>query len=178
MLNRRILLTGASALTALVATSGCTAKPKPEVKAIFQNIYDEMVSQSPMLATTLGLDKDKLAGLKSKLDPSTPEERARILAFYEKSLAALKTIDRNDLTGMDRINYDAVLWDISLTTEGYKTYKFGDGGTYWGPYPISQLTGAYQYVPDFLDSQHSIETKADAEAFLSRLGEYAVVLDQ
>ena len=33
-------------------------------------------------------------------------------------------------------------------------------------------------MPDFLDSQHSIETKADADAYLSRLEAFAVALDQ
>ncbi|MDV6332704.1 DUF885 family protein [Asticcacaulis sp. 201] len=182
MMNRRNMLAGATALTAIAATSACSTKPKTDLpaklNATFQSMYDETVANSPMLATSLGLDKGKLAGLKSKLDPATPEERARLTAYYEKSAAALKAIDRTKLTGMDRINYDAVLWDTETTLEGYKSSKFGDGGTYWGPYPITQLTGQYQYVPDFLDSQHSVETKDDADAYLSRLSQYATVLDQ
>ncbi|MGN6207625.1 DUF885 domain-containing protein [Asticcacaulis sp.] len=179
MINRRNLLAGGSALAA-VAVTACS---KPAAKAadlntLFQSMYDETVANSPMLATSLGLDKDKLVPLKSKLDPATPEERARLTAYYEKSATALKAIDRKTLSGMDRINYDTVLWDTETTLEGYKSFKFGDGGTYWGPYPITQLTGSYQYVPDFLDSQHSIETKDDADAYLSRLNQYAQLLDQ
>ena len=179
MINRRNLLAGGSALAA-VAVTACS---KPVAKAadlntLFQSIYDEQVANSPMLATSLGLDKGKLAGLKSKIDPATPEERARLAAFYDTSVTKLKAIDRATLSGMDRINYDTVLWDFSLQSEGYKNYKFGDGGTYWGPYPITQLTGSYQSVPDFLDSQHAIETKDDADAYLSRLDQYAQVLDQ
>ena len=177
VMNRRTLLAGATALTA----AACTPTPKgpdTNLAALFQSIYDEQVANSPGLATSLGLDKDKLAGLKSRLDPSTPEERTRITAFYDKSVTALKAIDRSKLTGMDRINYDTVLWDFGNTLQGYKTYAYGDGGTYWGPYPLTQLTGAYQSIPDFLDSQHSIETKADADAYLSRLADYASVLDQ
>jgi uncharacterized protein (DUF885 family) len=33
-------------------------------------------------------------------------------------------------------------------------------------------------VPDFLDSQHSIATAADAEAYLSRLAQFATVMDE
>ena len=181
MMNRRMLLAGASALTVSGMTA-CTppkpAGPDPKLAALLQSIYDEQLENSPGLATSLGLDKGKLAGLKSKLDPSTPEERARVTAFYDKSVTALKGIDRSKLTGMDRINYDTVLWDFDNTLKGYKSYQFGDGGTYWGPYPLTQLTGAYQSIPDFLDSQHSIETKDDADAYMSRLADYAVVLDQ
>ena len=42
---------------------------------------------------------------------------------------------------------------------------------------ISQLTGSYQSVPDFLDSQHKIETRADAEAYVSRLEAFARNVD-
>ena len=43
---------------------------------------------------------------------------------------------------------------------------------------MSQLTGSYQEVPTFLDSQHKIENREDAEAYLARLQAFAVVLDQ
>jgi uncharacterized protein (DUF885 family) len=41
------------------------------------------------------------------------------------------------------------------------------------PYVVTQLTGAYQSTPDFLASQHPIESAADAEAYLSRLEAFA-----
>ena len=178
MINRRMLLAGASALTVTACVAPKPAGPDTTLAALFQSIYDEQLASSAQLATSLGLDKGKLAGLKSRLDPSTPEERARVTAFYDKSVTSLQAVDRTKLTGMDRINYDTVLWDFSNTLKGYKTYAFGDGGTYWGPYPLTQLTGAYQSVPDFLDSQHTIATKDDADAYMARLADYAVVLDQ
>ena len=45
------------------------------------------------------------------------------------------------------------------------------------PYVLSQLTGSYQSVPDFLDSQHKIETRADAEAYVARLEAFARNID-
>jgi len=38
--------------------------------------------------------------------------------------------------------------------------------------------GAYSAVPDFLDTQHSIETAADAEAYLARMSAFAAAMDQ
>ena len=51
------------------------------------------------------------------------------------------------------------------------TQRFDFGGSAFSrsPYVVSQLTGAYQNVPDFLDTKHRIETKDDADAYLSRL---------
>ena len=57
--------------------------------------------------------------------------------------------------------------------------KFDFGGQAFGPSPyvVSQLTGAYQSVPDFLDTKHPIETKEDADAYLSRMTAFAKRLD-
>jgi uncharacterized protein (DUF885 family) len=43
---------------------------------------------------------------------------------------------------------------------------------------VSQLTGAYQEVPTFLDRQHQIASREDAETYLARLRAFAQVLDQ
>ena len=57
---------------------------------------------------------------------------------------------------------------------------FDFGGLSFGPSPyvVSQLTGAYQSVPDFLDTKHKIENAADADAYLARLKAFAVQLDE
>ena len=57
--------------------------------------------------------------------------------------------------------------------------RFDFGGSTYGPSPyvVSQLTGAYQSFPDFLDNKHSINTAADADAYLSRLRAFGDQLD-
>jgi uncharacterized protein (DUF885 family) len=42
---------------------------------------------------------------------------------------------------------------------------------------VSQLTGVYQTIPDFLDTKHRIETREDADAYLARLAAFARELD-
>jgi uncharacterized protein (DUF885 family) len=43
---------------------------------------------------------------------------------------------------------------------------------------VSQLGGAYYNVPDFLDAQHPVKSRDDAEAYLSRLQQFARNLEQ
>jgi uncharacterized protein (DUF885 family) len=52
--------------------------------------------------------------------------------------------------------------------------RFDFGGSAFSPsaYVLSQLTGVYQSVPDFLDTKHTIATAEDADAYLSRLSAY------
>src|SRR5581483_5256363 len=44
-------------------------------------------------------------------------------------------------------------------------------------YVLSPITGAYQRVPNFLETKHKVETAADADAYLSRLGAFATAID-
>jgi uncharacterized protein (DUF885 family) len=78
---------------------------------------------------------------------------------------------------MDAVNYDTVEFVLAVQDEGNKKFTYGGGGS-GAPYVLSQLTGSYQYMPDFLDTQHSIETKADADAYLLRMEGFARLMDQ
>jgi uncharacterized protein (DUF885 family) len=46
------------------------------------------------------------------------------------------------------------------------------------PYVVSQQGGVYSAGPEFLDSAHKVETKADAEAYLARVHEIGRVMGQ
>jgi uncharacterized protein (DUF885 family) len=61
--------------------------------------------------------------------------------------------------------------------QGAQSFKFGADG-FPAPYILSQLTGAYQAVPDFLHSQQVVADQSDAEAYLARLLEFARVMDE
>ena len=45
------------------------------------------------------------------------------------------------------------------------------------PYVVAQNTGAFVEIPDFLDSNHGVESPADADSYLARLTAYAGALD-
>jgi uncharacterized protein (DUF885 family) len=178
MIYRRTLLGSMAAIiTTALTTRGEAADMPLDLKSALQTIFDEMVDGSPVLATYLGLDKGARAALKSKLDPATAEEGDRQRAMLERSLGMMSAIDRSQLSGMDRINYDAVVWELSHRLDGAKAFPFGAFGEV-SPYVVSQLTGSYQMIPDFLDSSHTIENREDAESYLARLQAYADVLDQ
>ncbi|MBP2161769.1 MULTISPECIES: DUF885 family protein [Asticcacaulis] len=184
MLDRRQLLISAVAVAgtaSLPAAAAPTSQSDPAAaKALneaFDAIFKERIANAPESATSLGLDKGELAGLKSKLTPATEAEDLASLARLDKSIKTLKAIPRAKLEGMDRINYDTILWRAELSKDGADRFRFGS----WGganPYVLSQLNGAYRSTPDFLANQHTIETKADADAFLARMDAFAEVIGQ
>ncbi|HEX4710019.1 DUF885 domain-containing protein [Phenylobacterium sp.] len=172
MLNRRAMLlaTGAAAAAAGLAPRALAAGD-PGLASLLDQFFQEGLALRPESATQLGLDKGANAGLKAKLNDGSTAGRAAARAQTNDQLRRLQAIDRARLSGADRLNYDV----IAYTRKSQATLqRFEFGGSAFGPstYVISQLTGVYQSVPDFLDTKHTIATAEDADAYLSRLGAF------
>ena len=166
-------LTAAAPLSALAAATGPVADPK--LAALFDAFVDEMLHNSPESATSKGLDTGDRAGLKSRLSDASAAGRAREVAAYADRRRRLAAIDRAGLTGQDVTLYDTVLYAQDMGAQGGK-FSYGLDGA--NPYVISQQNGAIFGIPEFLNSQHAINTKADADAYLARLEALAGVMDQ
>lgn len=194
MLDRRNLLTGAAGATlALLSQSvlpsvagAAVAKPAltpvetsagKALNALFDSFVQEAFDHAPELVTGLGLDKGKRASQKSELSDASETEIGRAKARMADQLKRLSAFDPKVLGTTDRINYDVVMFTLKTGVEANNAFDYGPGGA-GAPYAVSQLTGSYQSMPDFLDSEHIIADKADAEAYLARLEAFARVLDQ
>lgn len=187
MQNRREFLFAASAAAAMAAASApkgafaasLTSDPAEAAKqnALFDLLVDRQLRRSPETATSLGVDKGDRAWTKSALSDFSLTAIRENGEQSALALADLRRIDRSKLAGLDAVNYDTV--EFVLAIGDAFTRKFEFNGAYGGaPYVISQLTGAYQQLPDFLDSQHVIETRADADAYMARMEAFGRVLDQ
>lgn len=184
MQNRRELFATAAAF-GLVAVAprmaqAAAAAPSGEAAkmyAAFDKAMEQAFRASPELPTYLGIDKGVLAWTKSELSDFSLTALAQNKADTSRQLAELRTIDRKQLSGMDAVNYDTVEFTLSVQDEGNRKFKYGGQGA-GAPYVLSQLTGAYQQVPDFLDNQHVIEGKTDADAYMARLEGFGRLLNQ
>jgi uncharacterized protein (DUF885 family) len=184
MIDRRsVLLSGAAsvALSSLAARAktapAASGSEAAKMNKLFDTFMDEVIDQVPEFATNLGLDKDDRAYQRSLVSDRSLAQVEFFKKLNADQLARLKTIDRKKLGGMDQTNYDVVLYGLQQQDDNARRFAQYSNGT-GGPYVISQLTGSYQQAPDFLDSQHPIETKADADAYLDRLNGWATMLDQ
>ena len=170
-LSLSVLAEQALAQTLPTAASGGDAA----LNALFDAIFQEQVRSAPTFATQLGLDKGELAHLKSKLD-TRPYRQARSeeLARNKKFLAKLKAVNPATLSPTGALNREIVIYDIGTNITAPERF---DLDSVQSPYLISQQDGAYFSLPDFLNTAHTIENAADAEAYLSRLRQFATVLD-
>ena len=169
----------AEAAGAEAAATGADA----EVQRLLAGMAEALLAEYPENATALGLDDEARAALKARLTDRSPEGRRRLAASAAERLERLKAIDLGPLGAATRNDVGVVRTAHELAVEGF-AFPFGDVvslSQQWSyrnaPYVVAQNTGAFVEIPDFLDSSHTIETRADADAYLARLEGYAAALD-
>jgi uncharacterized protein (DUF885 family) len=169
--RRAFLAAGAAAALAPAAARAATPEDA-KLRVVFERIFADILDHSPQTATLLGLDKGERAAAKSQLDGASIAALDGDKDRTAAQLAQLKTLNRAALSPAEQANYDAVAFTLETDAVAGRRYAFGYEGA-GEPYVLSQLTGGYQDIPDFLDTQHSVETKADADAYLERLLAFA-----
>jgi len=180
--RRSFLATGATAallpLAETPALAAITARARSgdaRLNAIFDQIFRERVQNSPTLASSLGLDKGPNAALKARFDTDTaPVARAKNLARNRRAIAKLRAISPATLSDAAKLNREVVLYSLETGTVAPSRWNIDSAQR---PYTITQQGGAYFSTPDFLNTTHTIDTAADAEAYLSRLSQFAKLLD-
>jgi len=177
--RRQMLLTAAAAGLAAgapalaLAAAGPVANPK--LAALLDAFVDEMLRDSPETATGLGLDTGKYAGARTKLDDRSSAAHRKTTADYADRARRLAALPRTGLNGHDLTLYDTVLYAMQAGAEGG---KFSYGGDYATPYVVSQQGGVAANGAEFLNAQHQINVKADADSYLARLALMGDALDQ
>ena len=166
-----LVSSGAPAFAFVAPTSSGDAA----LNALFERIFNDRVKRYPELATSLGLDKGENAHLKSELDVrpaavARKEDAARL----RRELAEVRSIAPTTLSDSGRLNREVVVYQIE---SGLVAPTRFDIDSAQRPYPIYQQGGAYFGTPDFLNTAHTIDTAADAEAYLSRLALVGKALD-
>lgn len=180
MLDRRSVLKSGAASAALLAfapASFAQASDSAALTALFDAFVNENLDRSPNFATALGVDKGARAHQKSELDESSLAALDRRKKLVASQLERLTAFDRASVGADDQVSYDVVLFNLKTSDATNRRYAYGGSGA-GNPYVISQLNGLYSFIPSFLDNQHTIETKADADAYLSRLEQFAVRMDE
>jgi len=183
--RRRLLMTaalggafatsGAARAFAQTAAAPAAGPASAQFLALLDKIAQEMILSDPETLTMLGMDRGPLAQARFKLSDRSQAKIDADKAKLKAAMTAVKATDKAQLTPTEQTYYDSLEFFGDTLLEG-DGFPYG-GGFSPSPYTVSQLGGAYQQVPDFLDSQHRIEAADDADAYLSRLSDFAKGLD-
>ena len=174
-------LGAAAALPVLVRAAPAQAVPATEAqaKALLNSIGENLLRTSPGGATSLGIDIGVRAPYRYRLEDRSAAGQARTAAIISADLARANSIDTSKLPFSTRTSIEVVKSAYRTALEGFDL-PYGDvavGGWRNTPYVVIQNVGAYIDTPQFLDTDHPVENKSDAEAYLARLAQYPRQLD-
>jgi uncharacterized protein (DUF885 family) len=163
---------------------GRSADPAPgspkdaQLRNLLDRFFWERLANNPESATAGGFDKGNLARLRFMLDDYSSEGAAKDLVNSKTELATLRQLGRQGLSEAAALDYDVVEYGLERVISGADRFNYGSSGGRYAPYVLSQLTGPYRGIPDFLDSQHPVEVADDAEAYIARLAAFPRALDE
>jgi uncharacterized protein (DUF885 family) len=168
----------------LLARSGAAAALQANPRnaaaaALLDSFAENFLRLNPEAATSLGVDTGARAKLRYELGDRSAAGRAEFANIIRSDLARAKAFDASALDFQTRTNFEVVRYAYETGLEGFR-FPYGDvsvGGYRNSPYVVDQNVGAYLDTPQFLENDHPVETKADAEAYLDRLAQYPKQLD-
>src|SRR4051812_15398094 len=185
--SRRDFVIGTTAALAATQMSHANTAPKlpgdDAANKLLADIAEELMVDYPENATALGIDSGARAGLKSRLTDRSAAGQKAIAQRSAQRLERLKAIDPKTLGKATAIDVDVVRTAHEFAMEGF-AFSYGDVAllnSSWSwrnaPYVVAQNTGAFLEIPGLLDEQHTITSRADADAYLARMEAYAGQLD-
>ena len=148
---------------------------------MLQCFADNLLRLYPEQASSLGVDTGARAALRSRLEDRSAAGQEHIASVVNADLRRAEAIDTSRLSFETRTSVEVVKYAYRTKLQGL-ALPYGDApvaGDSWRntPYVVIQNAGSYIDTPQFLDTDHPIETRADAEAYLSRLAQYPRELD-
>ena len=182
--SRRDFIVGTGAAIALAnlparAVERCRRRGRKLLAELPKSCWSTIPKARPAWASTRA---SAAASRRSCQDRSAAGQQA-IAQRVAKRLERLKPSTLLALGEAARIDVDVVRTAHEFAAQGF-AFPYGDTAllnSSWSyrnaPYVVAQNTGAFLEIPSMLDKQHTVETKADADAYLSRLEAYAGQLD-
>jgi len=171
--------TAAFPLIAKAAPANSAPASDAQARALLDSIAENLLRLEPESATSLGIDKGPRASYRYRLGDRSAAGQARIAATLKSDLARAEALNTSALPFATKTSVEVVKSAYRTALEGF-AQPYGDvavGGWRNTPYVVIQNVGAYIDTPQFLDTDHPIENRADAEAYLSRLAQYPAQLD-
>jgi uncharacterized protein (DUF885 family) len=160
------------------AQSKAVASADAQLQALLQRHSESYLRRSPEDATRYEFDSGPHAALRSQLDDRSLDALARDRAAIEQATRELATIDRKALSPAAMLDYDVAAFVYRTLTDQLARYGYVDINLRPSPYVVSQMNGAYYWLPEFIGTNHPLQNKQDVDAYFARLAALGTALDQ
>ena len=171
MISRRHLLAGVAVAAAALPLA---AQAGSATAWMFEGDADARLKT--MLNAHAGGLRDVGAG--SSLGDYSLAGRALARQANAVRMTELATIDRSALSAQGAVDYETARYVYATLDDQYGRYGFSDINLRPSPYVVSQMNGAYYWLPDGIGTRSPMADFADADRYIAKLEQLAVVLDQ
>src|SRR5436190_14659261 len=170
-MKKILLWLAAALLAALVVFAVPTIWFKPwSIDHYYMRVFLRFASRHPTMMTYLGiLDGTPFDFYSDKLDNMSPEFEKQEADEVRDELAMLHRYDVAHMKPADRLSADVLGWFLENQSKSTQ-YLYYD-------YPVNQLFGTQNQLPDFMMTMHPLKRPKDAENYLRRLSRFGVALD-
>ncbi|MET0858569.1 MAG: DUF885 family protein, partial [Telluria sp.] len=147
------------------------ARTDPAFAAWADKFAADMVRIDPQMATATqyfaGAEQE---GLDRQLTPLTAEQRAKRSALRRAGVARLKQWNMDSLDETQRVSAAVMLWALEneLAGEPFDGYRFD----------FNQMSGTHVSLVQFMTQLQPLRRAADVPAYLARLGQVALRIDE
>ena len=153
--------------TGLDAPQQAAEEASAELSALVEEFFERELEMNPLLATSIGDDRynGRLA------NDLTPEYRQQEEALNRRFLERLLAIDPEQLSGQDRITWEAFRYSRELDLEGLRY-----------PFHLQPINQFYSITNTFVQlgsgaGIHPFETVENYDDFLSRVDDFVAIVD-
>ncbi len=146
------------------ASSTSNAESQAAVKQ-FDDIFDSYIDRDPEWQTFMGIKKDY-----DQWTPRTDERAQEDLDFAKNVVEQLNKLDISSFDDATLLSYNMLK---NQTLQEIEDYKWRNHN-----YPVNQMFGRHSSLPSFFMNYHKIDNQEDAEAYIKRLDQVDVVMDE
>ncbi|MEM7661830.1 MAG: DUF885 domain-containing protein [Pseudomonadota bacterium] len=149
---------------AVESANNVTQTESDRLNAFFEETFNAGVARSPMTQTFLGIKDDY-----DKWDDANEANILREIEIQRENVGKMRAeFDFERLDESAKLSWRLAEYELE---QAERDFEFRDHA-----YVFNQMRGLHSWVPAFLINQHRIDTKSDAEAYISRLNGIPVFL--
>jgi uncharacterized protein (DUF885 family) len=152
------------AVVAVFAVNAIWFKPFSS-RVFYERVFLEYGLESPELLTQLRmLESIGIRSHNAKLDDRSQLAGDAQQAKLKADLATLRQYDRNAMSEQEKLSYDMLEWFMAHGAEG-EQWRYHS-------YPVNQLFGVQNSLPNFMVNSHPLHDLTDAEHYIARLDQF------
>jgi uncharacterized protein (DUF885 family) len=137
----------------------------------FERALIEVAIDDPELLSRIGiLDGIGIRGHNARLTDRSEARELKLFAKARRDLETLRRYDRERLDPTRRLSYDMLESFLELAPQWERWRHHG--------YPMNQLFGVQNGLPNFMATIHRVEDRKGAEHYIARLSQFDEALDQ